>query len=101
MNIFERPLLFAAILLAGCGTTRNVAETSYHVSRGAAVGSYKVALTGAVGSYRVASAPARYATRKRGEPVMDGTTEATPSGGSAPRQPVSLPQLRPKPPTSE
>jgi len=96
MNIFERPLLFAAILLAGCGTTRNVAETSYHVSRGAAVGSYKVARAVAVGSYRVASAPVRYATGKRGEPVMVGTTEATPSDVTEPGQPVSLPQRRPK-----
>src|SRR5437870_12323856 len=89
MNIFERPLLFAAILLAGCGTTRNVAETSYHVSRGAAVGSYKVGRAVAVGSYRVASAPVRYATGKRGnEPRMVGTTEATSSDVSQPGQPM-------------
>ena len=97
MKILERPLLFAAILLAGCGTTRNVAETSYHVTRGAAVGSYKVARAVAVGSYRVASAPVRYATGNRaGEPVMVGTTEATPSDVTEPGQPVSSPQRRPK-----
>src|SRR5437899_10070758 len=89
MKILERPLLFAAILLAGCGTTRNVAETSYHVTRGAAVGSYKVARAVAVGSYRVASAPVRYATGNRGgEPVMVGTTEATSSDVTEPGQPM-------------
>jgi len=46
MKTLEGPLLFAAVLLAGCGTTRNVAETSYHVTRAGAVGSYKVARAG-------------------------------------------------------
>jgi hypothetical protein len=97
MNTFERPLLFAVILLAGCGTSRNVAVSSYHVTRGAAVGSYKVARAVAVGSYRVASAPVRYATGNRGgEPVMVGTTETTPSDVSEPGQPVSSAQRRPK-----
>jgi hypothetical protein len=47
--------LFAAILLllAGCGTTRNVAATSYHLTRDVAVG-----------SYRVATAPVHYALRR-------------------------------------
>src|ERR1043166_793200 len=77
MNILERPLLFSALLLAACGTTRDVAETSYHVTRAGAVGSYKVARAVAVGSYRVASAPVRYATGSRhNEPVMVGTTDA-------------------------
>ena len=89
MNVFERSLLFAAVLLAGCGTTRNVAVSSYHVTRGAAVGSYKVARAVAVGSYRVASAPVRYATRKSSsEPTMVGTTEATSSDVSQPGQPM-------------
>jgi hypothetical protein len=80
MNILERPLLFSAVLLAACGTTRNVAETSYHVTRAGAVGSYKVARAVAVGSYHVASAPVRYATGSRhNEPVMVGTTDAIPS----------------------
>src|SRR5258707_6471278 len=87
MNILERPLLFTALLLAACGTTRNVAQTSYHVTRGAAVGSYKVARAVAVGSYRVASAPVHYATRKgTGEPTMVGTTEATSSDVTHPGQ---------------
>src|SRR5437667_12007152 len=90
MNTLERPLLFAAVLLAGCGTTKNVAVSSYHVTRGAAVGSYKVARAVAVGSYRVASAPVRYATGKRsGEPTMVGTTEATSSDVIQPGQPMS------------
>src|SRR2546429_5455907 len=100
MKILERPLLFAAILLAGCGTTRNVAETSYHVTRGAAVGSYKVARAVAVGSYRVASAPGRYATRKsRSEPTMGGTTEATSSDVSQPGQPMP-PEIASAPPSA-
>src|SRR6266513_1595875 len=57
MNIMERVLLIAAVLLAGCGTTRNVAVTSYHVTRDVAVG-----------SYRVATAPVHYALKGRGEP---------------------------------
>ena len=89
MNVFERSLVFAAVLLAGCGAPRDVAVTSYHVTRGAAVGSYKVARAVAVGSYRVASAPVRYATGKRGnEPRMVGTTEATSSDVSQPGQPM-------------
>src|SRR5437870_10895114 len=89
MNTLERPLLFAAVLLAGCGTTKNVAVTSYHVTRGAAVGSYKVARAVAVGSYRVASAPVHYATRKSSdEPTMVGTTEATSSDVTEPGQPM-------------
>jgi hypothetical protein len=103
MNIFERSLLFAAVLLAGCGTTRNVAVSSYHVTRGAAVGSYKVARAVAVGSYRVASAPVRYATRKSDEPIMVGTTEA--SDVTEPGRAVSSPEVasasqrRPQPET--
>jgi hypothetical protein len=87
MNVFERSLVFAAVLLAGCGAPRNVAVTSYHVTRGAAVGSYKVARAVAVGSYRVASAPVHYATRKSSdEPTMVGTTEATSSDVTQPGQ---------------
>src|SRR5437899_1085932 len=89
MNVFERALVFAAVLLAGCGAPRDVAVTSYHVTRGAAVDSYKVARAVAVGSYRVASAPVRYATRKSSsEPTMVGTTEATSSDVTEPGQPM-------------
>jgi hypothetical protein len=95
MNMLERPLLFVALLLAACGTTRNVAETSYHVTRAGAVGSYKVARAVAVGSYRVASAPVRYATGSRhNEPVMVGTTDAIPSDVTQPGEPVSTQQRR-------
>src|SRR5438876_8764376 len=97
MKAIARVLMFVPILLAGCRATQDVAVTSYHVTRGAAVGSYKVARAVAVGSYRVASAPVRYATGNRaGEPVMVGTTEATPSDVTEPGQPVSSPQRRPK-----
>src|SRR5436305_8698671 len=89
MKTLEGPLLFAAVLLAGCGTTKNVAVTSYHVTRDVAVG-----------SYRVATAPVHYALGRRGEPKMVGTTEA--SDVTQPGQPVSsqqttsAPQRRPK-----
>ena len=66
MNLFERAMVLAAVLLAGCGTTRNVAQTSYHVTRDVAVG-----------SYRVATAPVHYALRRHSnEPTMIGTTDA-------------------------
>lgn len=95
MNILERPLLLAALLLAACGTTRNVAETSYHVTRAGAVGSYKVARAVAVDSYRVASAPVRYVTGgHHKEPVMVGTTDAIPSDVTHPGQPASTRQNR-------
>ena len=82
MNIMERVLLIAAVLLAGCGTTRNVAVTSYHVTRDVAVG-----------SYRVATAPVHYALKGRGEPKMVGTTEAASSDVAEPGQPVSTSEV--------
>src|SRR4030095_756206 len=91
MNIMERPLLVAVVLLAGCGTTRNVAKTSYHVTRDVAVG-----------SYRVATAPVHYALRRHNnEPTMIGTTDAIESdvsqpGHPAPTQVASAPQPRRK-----
>jgi hypothetical protein len=77
----ERPLLVAAVLLAGCGTTRNVAKTSYHVTRDVAVG-----------SYRVATAPVHYALKGRGGPKMVGTTDVTSSDVTEPGYPVSTSQ---------
>ena len=82
MKTLEGPLLFAAVLLAGCGTTKNVAVTSYHVTRDVAVG-----------SYRVATAPVHYALGRRGEPTMVGTTEATSSDVTEPGRPVSSQQV--------
>jgi hypothetical protein len=79
MNLFERAMVLAAVLLAGCGTTRNVAETSYHVTRDVAVG-----------SYRVATAPVHYALRRRSnEPTMVGTTDAIQSDVTQPGYPAS------------
>ena len=67
MKALARTSLFGAVLLVGCGTTRNVAVTSYHVTRDVAVG-----------SYRVATAPVHYALRRsRGE---TSTTYATSTG---------------------
>jgi hypothetical protein len=77
----ERPLLIATVLLAGCGTTRNVAVSSYHVTRDVAVG-----------SYRVATAPVHYALKGRGKPKMVGSTEATSSDVAEPGYPVSMSQ---------
>jgi hypothetical protein len=82
MKISDGSLLFAAVLLAGCGTTKNVAATSYHVTRDVAVG-----------SYRVATAPVHYALGRHGEPTMVGTTEATSSDVTEPGRPVSSQQV--------
>jgi hypothetical protein len=92
MNLFERAMVLVAVLLAGCGTTRNVAVSSYHVTRDVAVG-----------SYRVATAPVHYALgRRSNEPTMVGTTDAIASDVAEPGHPVpptqvaSAPQRRPK-----
>jgi hypothetical protein len=97
MNSFERAMVLAAVLLAGCGTTTNVAKTSYHVTRDVAVG-----------SYRVATAPVHYALRRHNnEPTMVGTTDAiesdvTEPGHSVPPTQVASAstQRRPKPDTA-
>jgi hypothetical protein len=74
MNRFEGALVLGAVLLAGCGTTRNVAVSSYHVTRDVAVG-----------SYRVATAPVHYALRRHSnEPTMIGTTDAVESDVTQP-----------------
>src|SRR6476619_5929018 len=83
MNTMERPLLIATVLLAGCGTTRNVAVSSYHVTRDVAVG-----------SYRVATAPVHYALRRHGnEPTMVGTTDAIESDVTQPGRPATSTQV--------
>jgi hypothetical protein len=92
MNLFERALLLAAVLLAGCGTTRNVAVTSYHVTRDVAVG-----------SYRVATAPVHYALRRRSnEPTMVGIeSDVTEPGRPVPStQVASATQRRNRPDTA-
>ena len=85
--------MLGAVLLAGCGTTRNVAVSSYHVTRDVAVG-----------SYRVATAPVHYALRRHSnEPTMVGTTDAIqsdviqPGHAAASTQVASAPQPRRKP----
>jgi hypothetical protein len=65
MKTLARTSLFASILLVGCGTTRDVAVTSYHVTRDVAVG-----------SYRVATAPVHYALRRNRD---DASTTDAPS----------------------
>jgi hypothetical protein len=79
MNLLERAMLLGTVLLAGCGTTRNVAQTSYHVTRDVAVG-----------SYRVATAPVHYALKRHSnEPTMVGTTDAIESDVTQPGHPAS------------
>ena len=83
MNLFERAMVLGAILLAGCGTTRNVAQTSYHVTRDVAVR-----------SYRVATAPVHYAFKRRSnEPTMVGTTDAIESDVTQPGHPAPTTQV--------
>ena len=83
MNLFERAMVLGAVLLAGCGTTRNVAQTSYHVTRDVAVG-----------SYRVATAPVHYALRRHSnEPTMVGTTDAIESDVTQPGHRATSTQL--------
>lgn len=79
--------MLGAVVLAGCGTTRNVAVSSYHVTRDVAVG-----------SYRVATAPVHYALRRHSnEPTMIGTTDAIESDVSQPGHPAPSPQLASSP----
>jgi hypothetical protein len=83
MKTLERVLLFLAVLFAGCGTTRQVAVSSYHVTRDVAVG-----------SYRVATAPVHYALRRHSnEPTMVGTTDAIESDVSEPGHPAPSTQV--------
>src|SRR6266566_3204602 len=83
MNTLARASLFATIFLVGCGTTRDVAVTSYHVTRGVAVG-----------SYRVATAPVHYALKRHGTQSSTTTaTETTSSDVTVPGQPVPAPEL--------
>src|SRR5215470_19778768 len=83
MKTLERALLFLAVLFAGCGTTRHVAVSSYHVTRDVAVG-----------SYRVATAPVHYALRRHSnEPTMVGTTDAIESDVTQPGHPAPSTQV--------
>jgi hypothetical protein len=83
MNSFERAMVLAALLLAGCGTTTNVAKTSYHVTRDVAVG-----------SYHVATAPVHYAFKRHSnEPTMVGTTDAIESDVTQPGHPAASTQV--------
>jgi hypothetical protein len=83
MKTLEPACLVAAVLLAGCGTTRHVAVSSYHVTRDVAVG-----------SYRVATAPVHYALRRHSdEPTMVGTTDAIASDVAEPGHPVPSTQV--------
>ena len=78
MKTLEPACLVAAVLLAGCGTTRHVAVSSYHVTRDVAVG-----------SYRVATAPVHYALRRHSDgPTMVGTTDVIESDVAEPGHPV-------------
>src|SRR5215469_7265026 len=94
MNLFERAMVLGAVFLAGCGTTRDAAVSSYHATRSAAVSSYHVTRDVAVGSYRVATAPVHYALgRHSNEPTMIGTTDAIESDVSRPGHPAPSTQV--------
>jgi hypothetical protein len=81
-------MVLGAVLLAGCGTTRNVAVSSYHVTRDVAVG-----------SYHVAAAPVHYALgRHSNEPTMVGTTDAIASDVTQPGHPAPKTQVASAPP---
>jgi hypothetical protein len=81
MNAFTGALIFPTVFLVGCGATRDVAVTSYHVTRGVAVG-----------SYRVATAPVHYALKRRRDDSSI-TTETASSDVSAPGYPTSAPEV--------
>src|SRR5215467_6700822 len=99
MNLLERAMVLGAVLLAGCGTTRDAAVSSYHVTRDAAVSSYHVTRNVAVGSYRVATAPVHYALRRHNEPTMIGTTDAVESDVTQPGHPAASTQVASAPQT--
>ncbi len=82
MNALARALMLTAVFLAGCRATRDVAATSYHVTRGVAVG-----------SYRVATAPVHYALHRHGESSTTTATETTSSDVTVPGQPMPAPEV--------
>jgi len=84
MNAVARALIFTAVLFGGCRATRDVAVTSYHVTRGVAVG-----------SYRVATAPVHYALKGRRDDssTTATTTETTSSDVTTPGEPVPAPKM--------
>jgi hypothetical protein len=84
MKTLARTSLLGAVLLVGCGTTRDVAVTSYHVTRDVAVG-----------SYRVATAPVHYALRRsRGDTstTYATSTETIESDVTQPGHPIAEPE---------
>jgi hypothetical protein len=84
MNAVARALIFTAVLLGGCRATRDVAVTSYHVTRGVAVG-----------SYRVATAPVHYALKghRDDSSTTATTTETMSSDVTTPGEPVPAPKM--------
>ena len=76
MKAGAKALILTAVLLGGCRATRDVAVTSYHVTRGVAVG-----------SYRVATAPV-HLFRGRGDEPPQTTTTTTTSDVTTPGYPV-------------
>src|SRR4029453_366839 len=84
MNAVVPALIFTAVLLGGCRATRDVAVTSYHVTRGVAVG-----------SYRVVTAPVHYALKGRRDDssTTATTTETMSSDVTTPGEPVPAPKM--------
>jgi hypothetical protein len=94
MKALAPALMFTVVLLGGCRATKDVAATSYHVTRDVAVG-----------SYRVATAPVHYALRRQREDAAArdaALIETTESDVTQPGQPVpssevaSAPQRQPR-----
>jgi hypothetical protein len=85
MKTLAQTSLLGAVLLVGCGTTRDVAVASYHVTRDVAVG-----------SYRVATAPVHYALRRnRGDTstTYATSTETIESDVTQPGHPIAEPEV--------
>jgi hypothetical protein len=83
MKMLAQTSLFGAVLLVGCGTTRDVAVSSYHVTRDVAVG-----------TYRVATAPVHYALRRsRGDASTTASTATIESDVTQPGRPVAEPEV--------
>src|SRR6266699_1218467 len=89
MNAYWLALILTAFLLGGCRASRDVAVTSYHVTRSVAVG-----------SYRVATAPVHYALRRHADDSSTAATtlsDVTEPGQSVPPPEVaSAPQPQPR-----
>jgi hypothetical protein len=82
MNGFERILAFGAVLLAGCGTVKDIAMTPYDVTHHVAVHTYQVVTT-----------PIRHLRRHGDESTTATTSETVESDVTQPGEPVPAPEM--------